>query len=201
MAHTVTIELPDMFQVERSGTAIDVESAMLSADMIAQLVVHGIVQKIGDDVAGAVAADYEEHKPEGAKAWEALSKTQKTAWKDDNATRIADRAKGDMEAVRDRLYADDWGKTRGTGSGLTALDRKMMSVDFFKVPGKGKLSARAIVKMRDKDAYSGMEQKDRDNAVMEFLGTLPAEHLAALRSEAERIMEAEKSEVSVEITL
>lgn len=94
----VTITLPDHITVSRlkNSAVVVVESAKLSADIIARLVDHGLSQKIGDKSAGAK---------------EKCGAMGEVAW-----------AVNEMTACRDLLYAGEWGAERGA-TGLTDEER------------------------------------------------------------------------------
>lgn len=49
---SVTINLPTEFDFRRSGVVFRCDPSALSPEMIVQLVLHGIVQKVGDSAAG-----------------------------------------------------------------------------------------------------------------------------------------------------
>lgn len=53
----ITIELPETFGFTRAGHTFTCETAKFNADIIAQLVMHGATQKIGDAAAGKQGAD------------------------------------------------------------------------------------------------------------------------------------------------
>jgi hypothetical protein len=48
----INIEIRDEFAFQRSGVTMTVDMTALSADMIAELVYHGLTQKVGDAAAG-----------------------------------------------------------------------------------------------------------------------------------------------------
>ena len=81
----IKVTLPASFAFKRAGHVFTVTTADLSADIIAQLVMHGATQKIGDAAAGKGGKDGEA-SPDALKA---------------------------MQAAYDALASGDWGRTRG----------------------------------------------------------------------------------------
>ena len=98
----IKIEIPETLEFTRAGVDVKVNLADLNADILGQLVLHGLVQKVGDAAAGA------------KKAIEGTSMTQE-AW-----------AESAMGKVVDALYKGDWGSVRGVG--LTSLDLEMIGL-------------------------------------------------------------------------
>ena len=89
------IELPAEIAIVRGGGHVIVQTEQLTEPMVANLVSHGLVQKIGDAAAGATG----EAGFKGQKLRE-LGK--------DEAAKVADVANGLMQKVLDQLYAGDW---------------------------------------------------------------------------------------------
>ena len=89
----------------RAGIEMSVEIDGLSPEIIAQLIRHGLTQKIGDAAANAKSVAAE------------------------TGISVSDAAKGMMEKVRDSLLAGDWGVTREGNGGVseeTAIQRKIV---------------------------------------------------------------------------
>ena len=98
----IEIEIPETLEFTRAGVDMTISVGVLNADILGQLVLHGLVQKVGDAAAGA------------KKAIEGTSMAQEE-W-----------AESAMNKVVDALYSGDWGSARGAG--LTSLDLEMISL-------------------------------------------------------------------------
>ena len=97
---SITIELPETFDVTSRGETVTVDVAKLSADLVARAVLHGLKQRIGDSAAGAAkvaAASYDMTVEEVTASF--------------------------MQDVVDTLHAGSWGIERGAGGGISARDR------------------------------------------------------------------------------
>ena len=105
----IEIDVPDTLEFTRAGVDMVVTLDVLNPDILGQLVLHGLVQKVGDAAAGAKKAIEELAKAPGG-----TTMTQAT-W-----------AQTAMHKVVDALYAGDWGSARGVG--LTSLDLEMIGL-------------------------------------------------------------------------
>ena len=118
--HIVTISLPTEIAFRRAGVDVTVKVKDLPAEIVAQLVEHGIVQKVGDAAAGASRICARD--THGAEAFDKLPADEKNrivkAY--DNVKAIHEQGEASMLKVLDALYAGDWGVQRSaTGEGLS----------------------------------------------------------------------------------
>jgi hypothetical protein len=103
----VTIEIPASVMVESRGRGVMVDTAQLSLDIIAKLVVHGLTQKVADSASGAGGAAVAEKFGAG---WASVAKADRVEWlKSDAGQKLAgDHAVPAMQAAVDSLYKGEW---------------------------------------------------------------------------------------------
>ena len=87
----VTIELPDTFEATSRGVAVEVPIGKLSADIVAELVQHGLQQKVADAASAAKSLADESGEP------------------------VEEVTRNLMQKAVDSLVAGEW--TRRTGGG------------------------------------------------------------------------------------
>lgn len=188
----ITIDLPETFVMESRGARCVLNTADLSADIIARLVEHGATQKVADAAAPALA--------------DAGFKGMRFAdLSDAERARVRNIAQSAMESIRDNLVAGVWAE-RKAGTGLSELDRAMIAEFREKV--------RAAFDKRDLDGgrkrgetWKAMEESDRVLAIRAQIERLSAEKRDALETLAkERIAreaaaKAARDELEVEIEL
>lgn len=127
----VTFEIPDLYEVTARGgeVVVPVDIAKLSADILAQLLMYGIKQKITDAASGAAnsaaLAVVGNIRPGEAK--EAFAKRLKDGAIALPVDAVNKEAYRMMTKCRDALLAGEWGKEREAGPGL---DQKL--VDFIR---------------------------------------------------------------------
>ena len=102
------IQIQKLVSVASRGVSVDVDTTKLSDELIAELVVHGLVQKVSDAASQAKAiADKS----------------------DDSVEAITEQL---MLKARDALYAGDWTR-RGAGAGIddaTRVARQIVRASF-----------------------------------------------------------------------
>lgn len=174
----ITINLPETFTINRSDVEVEVDMSTLPQGIVAQLVTHGLTQKVGDAAAGALKTTYE---AKTGNKWDELTTEEKAAWKADNAEDVRETARGDMTKVMEQLAAGEWGVTRG-GEGLSALDRKMVSM------------VRPQVKASDEKAYKNADEPARVQMCREYIERLSDVQTETLRKTAEARLERERKD-------
>lgn len=127
----ITFEVPDFYDVTARGgdVTVPVNITKLSADILVQLLMYGIKQKITDAASGAAnsaaLAVIGNIRPGEAK--EAFAKRLKDAAIALPVHAVNKEAARMMTKCRDALLAGDWGKEREAGPGL---DQKL--VDYIR---------------------------------------------------------------------
>jgi hypothetical protein len=172
-----TFDLTDTHVIERAGCVLEVDVKALPEVILAQLVLHGLTQKIGDSAASAVSTTYEAAN-EG-KQWAKLAPKDKRAWKEANSDAVQKTAEGDMRGTMAQLYDGVWGAVR-TGAGLTPLDKMMVSI------------IRPVVKKANEAAYKSAKEADRVFACVRHIEMLDPSKQEALRQMAEARIEQER---------
>ena len=135
---TIEIQLPDAASFKRAGAERTFALKGLDASIIAELVVHGLTQKVGDAAAGASAQAYGE-------GWDDLTREQKKAWADDpkNAASIEAGGIAAMQKVHDALMAGDWGVKRAAAGGLSGIEKAAFQMFVDAQPWGKKIKADA----------------------------------------------------------
>lgn len=115
----MNIKLVEMVTVASRGMECRVDMSKLSADIVAKLVIHGLVQKVADNAASAGTLAGESHF---GKAKKDVAKGDWTAWAESDRGKKAagDIALAAMESARDTLYAGEW-SIRGEGTTVKAF--------------------------------------------------------------------------------
>ena len=153
----IEIEILDEIPVRRSDGTCIVKASELSADIIARLVEHGIVQKVGDAAAGAAGK----------------------ATEDESAVDAANRL---MAAARDRLYEGVW-TAHGGGSSVDPVERFVRGI-VRKALSKDQKTA--YKEVDDRDAYlDGIFVKQSDAVQASIRKTAEAMHEADLQRKRE----------------
>lgn len=110
---TISINLPATYSVTSREVGVEVKVTDLSADIIAKLALHGLMQKVGDSAAGAMKdAGFEGRK------FADLS--------DDEKAKVREHAKAAMQSTVDALVKGDWSERRVGGESLSEVERKML---------------------------------------------------------------------------
>lgn len=115
----MNVKLVDMVKVASRGMECQVDIGKLSADIVAKLVIHGLVQKVADNAASAGTLAGESHfgkakkdVPAGDwKAWAESERGKKAA---------GDIALSAMETARDALYKGEW-SVRGEATAVKSF--------------------------------------------------------------------------------
>lgn len=127
----ITFETPEVYEVNARGgdVVVPVDIAKLSADILAQLLLYGIKQKITDAASGAAnsAALAVTGNIRPGEAKEAFAKRLKDAAATVPMESVIQEAARMMTKCRDALLAGDWGKERESAPGL---DQKL--VDYIR---------------------------------------------------------------------
>lgn len=127
----ITFECPDLYDVVARGgdVVVPMDIAKLSADILAQLLMYGIKQKITDAASGAAnsAALAVTGNIRPGEAKEAFAKRLKDAAIALPVDAVNKEAARMMTKCRDALLAGDWGKDREAAPGV---DQKL--VDFIR---------------------------------------------------------------------
>lgn len=127
----VKFECPDLYEVVARGgdVVVPVDITKLSADILAQLLMYGIKQKITDAASGAAnsAALAVTGNIRPGEAKEAFAKRLKEAAIALPVDAVNKEAARMMTKCRDALLAGDWGKERESAPGV---DQKL--VDFIR---------------------------------------------------------------------
>ncbi len=160
----VTIELPDTHEVHRSGTQAVVDLATLPKQIVANLVLHGLTQKVGDAAAGAVSTTFGE-------GWADQAADVKAAFKTEHADDIRKTAQGDMEAVVKQLTEGVWGVSRA-GTGMSPVEREMISI------------IRPQAKASDAERYKNADEGERVAMCQKYIGKLSDEQRDTLERHA-----------------
>lgn len=157
----ITFECPDLYEVTARGgeVVVPVDIAKLSADILAQLLMYGIKQKITDAASGAAnsAALAVTGNIRPGEAKEAFAKRLKEAAATIPMTDINREAERLMTKCRDALLAGEWGREREAGPGL---DQKL--VDYIRTT-LGPVFGKAW------PGYGAMKTPDQRKAVAAWL--------------------------------
>ena len=154
----IQIELPDEIGVRRSDGTCIVKPGEMDATIIARLVEHGIVQKVGDAAAGAAGKMTDE---------------------DADAIAAANRL---MAAARDRLYEGVW-TAHGGGSSVDPVDRFARGIVRKNLTRDQKAEYKEA---EDRDAYLDAILATQSDAVRDAVRkTAEAMHKADLARKAE----------------
>lgn len=127
----ITFEVPDLYEVTaRNGeVVVPVDIAKLSADILAQLLMYGIKQKVTDAASGAAnsAALAITGNIRPGESKDAFARRLKDAAISLPVDAVNKEAYRMMTKCRDALLAGDWGKERESAPGL---DQKL--VDYIR---------------------------------------------------------------------
>ncbi len=129
----LTIEMDNVVEFTRAGVTMEVDVSTLPKGIVANLITHGLTQKVGDAAAGAVG------KAAGDD-WDKMNADERKAWKADNEKAIAKVAADDMNAVLKQLAEGNWGVQR-TGATLSELDKEILKVVREQIKGHDKYKA------------------------------------------------------------
>lgn len=171
---TLSITLPASITVTTRGVSVDVPVDKLSADLVAKLALHGLVQKISDAAAGALRAAL-------PKVLEDATLDQAKAWGKENAAAVDATAKGLMQKAVDAIAAGTW-STRAAGTGnskadeLTTIMRDIMRAQV-------KANPKALAR------YAGIDKKDAVKKLA-FIDDLITRNLERMTIAAQKVIDA-----------
>lgn len=147
---TIAIAFPKTsFFVESRGIRVEIDPAKIPADVLTQVIYHGLKQKVSDAAANASAIIWQDVKGKDAPK---PSRDQMAAFAETNAKAIGDQTLAMMQKALDALYAGQW-QVRGEGGGTVTRmsDQARIAVDYAKadlaalfakaLPGKTKPTA------------------------------------------------------------
>jgi hypothetical protein len=138
------INIPACFDVSSRGQAFTVDTSKLSDEILAQAIVHGLTQTIGDAASAAAASAYEGKEPNGT-PWKDLSPQRKKDWSLTHALLIAEESAALMEKRIAALYEGDWQTRKAAAAGLSKFDsyRGELVADKMEFP-KGTAKAERV---------------------------------------------------------
>lgn len=115
------INIPTTFDVTSRGETFTINTSKLSDEILAQAVVHGLTQTIGDAASAAAASAYDGANPDGT-PWKDLSPQQKKDWAGKNAGLVVQESAALMEKRIAALYEGDWQTRKAATPGLSVFD-------------------------------------------------------------------------------
>lgn len=158
----LTIEISDLIEWTSGDVTTSLDLTRVDAKKVAELVAIAAeagFQKAGVDSAASAKKYAEDNKVTDSEAREILMGKRVKTW-----------------------LSGEWGAVRGAGSGLSELDREMVSC------------VRENVKMRDKQAYKNMAESDRVAACVAYIEELSDKQTEALRKHAAARIEMRRKE-------
>lgn len=118
--HKIAIELPETYDVASRGKSVTVRLADLSPDIVAQLALHGLRQKVADAAASAAKA------------------SEGTGLAPDEWAKVA------MQKVVDALVAGEWAqRTASDGASAEVRMRRTVLGEMLRKTDKGKAEWKA----------------------------------------------------------
>lgn len=171
---TLSITLPASITVTTRGVSVDVSIASLSADLVAKLALHGLVQKISDAAAGALRVAL-------PKSMEESTLAEAKAWGKENAATVDETAKGLMQKAVDAIIAGTW-STRAVGSGVSKADELTVIMrDIMRAQVKA--NPKALVR------YVAIDKKDVVKRLA-FIDDLITRNLERMTIAAQKVIDA-----------
>lgn len=123
----ITVTLPENFAVTSRGKSVNVRVDQLNAEIVAQLVLHGLTQKVSDSAASATKEaiiQVSGNEKADAKTYAAMSDADKAKV----VAMAADIGLAWMDETRTNLEKGIWGATRVAGAGVTPLQSALRAV-------------------------------------------------------------------------
>ena len=178
MTHKIEIEIAESFTVTRgkdeSMSSVEIDVTKLSPEILTQLALHGLKQKVADSAAGAASVAC------GAD-WEKMTTSERRDWVADNGKKIAESAKGLMQNVVTNLTNGDWGVQRSGGAGLDPVMAMIVKI------------IRPMVKDAKPEQYKNADPATRTKYCISAFEQQPEDVQQKLREQAEARIAAEQA--------
>lgn len=155
---TVTVTLPAHVVVESRGQSVTVDMSTLSPEIVAQLVAHGVTQKVADKAASALSVAFKAaHEGKDAESIDA-----RKAWGESNPDAVAKATLALLVDGKRQVESGDWTIRASGSAGLSDAEKKLIK------------AARGIMQVIDGAADSAYraidsgERAARDAFVLEW---------------------------------
>lgn len=180
----IMIKLPDTFEIAARGETLELNVTALSADILAQAVLHGLKQTVADAASAAASGAYETQRGAGEADWKALGAEEKKAWSSANVSRIVEHSRVLMLKRMDALKEGDWQTRASAAPGLSQFD------EYIGELVAGKLSF-----------AKGTRKPEKVEAGLAKYATLDADTQAKVKQLVKARIERERAERALDIDL
>lgn len=135
----ITLDLPAVtFDVESRGVVVPVELAKIPHDVLRQVVLHGIKQKVADSASNAAMTCYTAAKGKDAPK---PSRDQLAAFCESNAAMLEQETRASMEKAREALYEGRWAIRVASGTSSKWTDEQALALDMAREALLGRFKA------------------------------------------------------------